>query len=472
MTMQSHSSWIVLSITAFYMLSLALISFGVRRHSRSANNYTTGGGHFPAFLIGFLMLSEFIGTAVSIGTAQTGFKTGISAAWNLFALALGFVLFAWLLARKYKDLGDNTISGVLSRNYGQKTRFATSIITIFALEIVAVSIYASGGAVLASVLQVDRTLAIIIVGVVSVLYVSIGGMRSVIYTNFVHASLKYLGVGLALWFGLKQVGGISALRTQLPPSMFDWTTIGWGQIIAWMIAGIGSIFSTQYVIQAVNTVSDAGKAQRACFYCAGLMIPFGIGAALIGMCSAALFPQVDSLQAFPRLIASMDQLTAGLVVAGLAGSLFGTISAVSMGSATLLLRDFYEPWFNPEKSDAKSLRFVRLATVVVGLLPIALALTSDKVLMIAFLGKALRASLAVLVLMVFYAPKFGTPKAAFISIIASLVATVGWFLAGNPWGIDNAYVALFTPLVIMSIGHAMRRGTPPKPAESPETALP
>lgn len=332
---------------------------GVRRHSRSANNYTTGGGHFPAFLIGFLVLSEFIGTAVSIGTAQTGFKTGISAAWNLFALALGFVLFAWLLARKYKELGDNTISGVLARNYGQKTRFATSIITIFALEIVAVSIYASGGAVLASVLQVDRTLAIIIVGVVSVMYVSIGGMRSVIYTNFVHASLKYLGVGLALWFGLKQVGGISALQTQLPPSMFDWTAIGWGQIIAWMIAGIGSIFSTQYVIQAVTTVSDAGKAQRACFYCAILMIPFGIGAALIGMCSAALFPQVDSLQAFPRLIASMDQLTAGLVVAGLAGSLFGTISAVSMGSATLLLRDFYEPWFNPEKSDAKSLRFVR-----------------------------------------------------------------------------------------------------------------
>ncbi|MCS3419754.1 sodium:solute symporter family protein [Pseudomonas yamanorum] len=461
--MPTHSSWIVLSITGLYMLSLALISYGVRRHSRSANNYTTGGGHFPAFLIGFLMLSEFIGTAVSIGTAQTGFKVGISAAWNLFALALGFVLFAWLLARKYKDLGDNTISGVLARNYGQRTRFATSIITIFALEIVAVSIYASGGAVLASVMQVDRTLAIVIVGVVSVAYVSIGGMRSVIYTNFVHAALKYLGVGLALWFGLKQVGGISQLQAQLPASMFDWTTVGWGQIIAWMIAGIGSIFSTQYVIQAVNTVSHAGKAQRACFYVAVLMVPFGIGAALIGMCSAVLFPNVDSLQAFPTLIASMDQLTAGLVVAGLAGSLFGTISAVSMGSATLLLRDFYEPWFNPEKSDAKSLRFVRLATIAVGLLPIALALTSDKVLMIAFLGKALRASLAVLVLMVFYAPKFGTAAGAFLSIIASLLATVGWFLAGNPWGIDNAYIALFTPLIIMGISHVTRRKTPAEP---------
>ena len=65
--------------------------------------------------------------------------------------------------------------------------------------------------------------------------------------------------------------------------------------------------------------------------------------------------------------------------------------------------------------------------------------------------------------MVFYAPKFGTATAAFLSIIASLVATVGWFLAGNPWGIDNAYIALFTPLVIMSISHVTRRGTSAEP---------
>ena len=62
--------------------------------------------------------------------------------------------------------------------------------------------------------------------------------------------------------------------------------------------------------------------------------------------------------------------------------------------------------------------------------------------------------------LVFYAPKFGTATAAFLSIIASLVATVGWFLAGNPWGIDNAYIALFTPLVIMSISHVTRRSPP------------
>jgi SSS family solute:Na+ symporter len=65
--------------------------------------------------------------------------------------------------------------------------------------------------------------------------------------------------------------------------------------------------------------------------------------------------------------------------------------------------------------------------------------------------------------MVFYAPKFGTATGAFLSIIASLLATVGWFLAGNPWGIDNAYIALFTPLIIMGISHVTRRKTPAEP---------
>src|SRR3546814_9178628 len=96
------------------------------------------------------MLSEFIGTAVSVGTAQLGYSKGISAAWNVFALALGFVLLGLILARKYKELGLNTISGVLASRYGQNTRIAASVLKICALEIIAVSIYESGGAVLRS----------------------------------------------------------------------------------------------------------------------------------------------------------------------------------------------------------------------------------------------------------------------------------------------------------------------------------
>ncbi len=100
--------------------------------------------------------------------------------------------------------------------------------------------------------------------------------------------------------------------------------------------------------------------------------------------------------------------------------------------------------------------FLRIATLATGLLPIVLAPFASQVLTVTFLAKALRAALAVLVVMMFYLPRFGSRRGAFWSIILPLVTTIGWFLAGNPYGVDNAYVAVATPLIVMTISHLWR----------------
>ncbi|ACL58217.1 sodium:solute symporter family protein [Methylobacterium nodulans] len=448
-------NWIVLSLTLAYMAAMGLISLSARRYARSAGSFTSGGTRYPAFLIGFLLMSEFIGTAASVGTTQTAVSVGLSAAWNIVALAIGFVLYACFLAHRFKTLGENTISGALARAYGRPTKLATSVIMIFALQIVAVSTYAGGGTILAGLLRVDRTTAIIITGAVATLYVGMGGMRSVIYTNVLHALVKYIGILVAAAFALSQVGGLAALQAQVPPRMFAADTVGWAQIFAWLVAGIGAVFSTQYVIQAINTVEDGRTAQAASFYCAVLLIPFGLLAALVGVCAGALLPGLPPIQALPALIARMGDLLAAIVVAGLAGSLFGTISALSIGAATLLYKDFYLPLRGGEETRG-SLVFVRVATVLVGLAPIPLAIYAPDILKVTFLAKSLRTTLAVLVLFAFYAPHVARPRSAVVSILASLVLTIGWFLAGDPFGIDNAYVALVIPLVVMGVDHLLK----------------
>ena len=458
-----QANWTVLSLTVVYMAAMGVISYYAKRLTHSAKSFTTGGTSYSAVLVGFLLMSEFIGTTASVGTTQAAYKWGISASWNIAILGIGFVIYGFLFARKFKELGENTISGALSKTYGPATKLATSVIMIFALQIVGVSLYASGGAVLAGLLNVDRNLAIVITGVVAVLYVSMGGMRSVIYTNVMHAIMKYVGMIVAIAFALSRVGGWSELQARLPAEMFAVDNVGWSQIFAWFVAGIGAVCSTQYVLQAISTVGDGRKAQVSSLYTALLLIPFGIFAALVGMCAAVLFPKIDSLQAFPTIIAQMDNVLATIVVAGLAGSLFGTISAISIGTATLLYKDFYQTILKKSTDDQGSLTFVRIATLVVGLLPIPLAIYVPDVLKVTFLAKSLRATLAVLVLLIFYAPHFGTSKGAVVSILTSLVVTIGWFLAGDPYGIDNAYIALVIPLMVMSASHMLRslRSIPP-----------
>jgi solute:Na+ symporter, SSS family len=455
-----HTNYLALAIVIAYMIGLGLLTSVIQRSVNTTTTFTSGtSGHsgVPSVLVGLMLMSEFIGTSASVGTAQEAYKFGISAAWNIIALAVGFLFYAFFLAGKYKESGQNTISGVFAEVYGPQTRIATSLVMIFALQIVGVAIYAGGGTILSGLLAVDRTLATIICGIVSVLYVFMGGMKSVVYTNVIHSLMKYIGIAVAAWFGLTQVGGLSELQARLPGEMFSWTNVGWSQIFAWFIAGIGATFSTQYVIQAINTVDTRQKAKAASLYTALLLVPFGIATALVGICSLALFPNIKSINAFSALIADMNGVMAGVVAAGMAASLFGTMAAISVATATLLYKDFYVRFVTRHDDEKRSLNFIRVTTVVAGLLPIVLAIYTPNILQMTFLAKAIRASLSVLVLLVFYAPWFGTRAGALLSIVASLVATIAWFLMGNPYDIDPAYVALVVPLIIMGLSSLIER---------------
>lgn len=46
-----------------------------------------------------------------------------------------------------------------------------------------------------------------------------------------------------------------------------------------------------------------------------------------------------------------------------------------------------------------------------------------------------------------------------VSIVLALLGTVGWYLADNPFDIDNAYLAIAIPIVVMTISHFFRDPT-------------
>jgi SSS family solute:Na+ symporter len=442
-------------MVAGYMALLAGISYVARKSSKTSEGFTNGGRSFPAFLIGFLLMSEFIGTSATLGTAQSAYDVGISAAWNVVALAIGFILFGLFIAKRFRALGHNTISGALAHTYGEGVRVATSLLMTAALLIVAVAIYAAGGAILHQLLGISSSWSTVIIGVLATLYVVVGGMRSVVYTNVLHAILKLSTVALLAAVGLSRVGGLGELRSSLPQASFSFDGVGWAQIFAWLIAGVGAIFATQYVVQAVVTVDSPRRAQMASFYSAVLLIPFGILAAVVGMCSTILYPKIESIDALPALAVDMNSVATGFVMCGLTGAILGSIAALIIGASTLMMRDFYRPFFNRTGDDRKDLSFLRVATFAAGTIPILLALYASDVLAVTFLAKSLRASLAVLVVLMFFKPSYGTRRAAMWAIILAVPATIGWFLAGDPFGIDNAYIAVATPLVVMTVGHLL-----------------
>src|SRR6201995_1906924 len=107
-----HVNYLALAIVTGYMVSLGLLTTFNQSSVNTTTTFASGTrGHsgIPAVLVGLMLMSEFIGTSASVGTAQEAYVSGISAAWNIIALGAGFLFYAWFLAGKYKESGHNTI---------------------------------------------------------------------------------------------------------------------------------------------------------------------------------------------------------------------------------------------------------------------------------------------------------------------------------------------------------------------------
>ena len=76
---------------------------------------------------------------------------------------------------------------------------------------------------------------------------------------------------------------------------------------------------------------------------------------------------------------------------------------------------------------------------------------SPNILALSFFAKALRVSIAIVAVLAFYMPAFNNTKVANASLIGSTIFTTVWYLLGDPFEINDTYIAIFLPIIIMWI---------------------
>ncbi|KQQ40197.1 sodium:solute symporter [Duganella sp. Leaf126] len=445
---------IVAMVVVYIALTAALTA---RLRSRTASEFMVGARTLPAVVVGVLMVSEFVGAKSAVGTAQAAFESGMAASWAVLSAAIGFPLFGLVFARKVYNSGEYTISGAIFQRYGRATQMTVSLVMIYALLLVNVGNYMSGAAAIATVLQVSLPLAAVVIAAVSTFYFAFGGMKSLAYVTLLHSAVKYLGVLVVLAVALKLTGGVAPMVATLPAWYFTWDgAFGASTIVAFFIGNIGAIFSTQYIIQAISSTRSANAARRATFIAGWLALPIGIALGLIGVAARYLHPDMPSLYALPVFMQSMNVVLAGLVAVSLVAAVFAGVSAVSLAIASLAVRDFYVPLCRP--TPERELRATRAMAWAIGLVPLVFVLFAPGLLQLSFFTRALRLSISVVAVIGLYLPWSGGRRGAMWGLLAASVATTVWYLLGDPWGIDNMYIALVTPAIVILAGRVLGRG--------------
>jgi SSS family solute:Na+ symporter len=450
------NSTIILGIAAAYILVTSGISIWSNKFAGTTSTFMTGGRNIGVFVISFLLVSEWISTGSTVGTAELAYNKGLSVVWNVLSLTIALFLFSIFMAKKYQKTGEYTISGLISKRYGQHAALLASVITIYAFAVVIVMLYVGGAATLSAILNIPMNIAIWLTAFIAIVYVVAGGMKSVAYTNVVHALFKIAGVTITAVVALNMSGGFWHLHDVMPPKYFSFIEgVGIAQIIAWIVGSIGAVFCTQYVIQAIGSMAGSKQAMQASAIAGFIIIPVAFMSSLIGIAAKYVFPDIKAVWAIPIFASHMNPVLGGIVVSSLMAAVFGAASAMTLGSTALIMRDIYVPLVKP--SDRHSLIAARLIAVLFGLVPVFFALLAPEIIKTLFFSRALRTSLSVVVICMFYLPFFSSGRGVTIGLVLSVIITTVWYILQNPFGVDNIYIAIVVPSVVMAIDHVVTR---------------
>ncbi len=444
----SQDTLLIIAMVVIYILFTTWLSLRLR--SRTSEQYMVAARSMPAYIVGILMMSEYIGAKSTVGTAQAAFESGMAASWSVIAASIGFPLFGLLMARKLYNSGEFTISGFIEKKYGRSTKLMVSVIMIYALLLVNVGNYISGAAAIATVLKINLPVAAFITAIISTLYYVFGGLKSVAYVSILHTAVKYVGIMIVVGTALSLSGGFEKVHQGLPAHYFTWDgAIGGSRVLAWIIGTAGAIFSTQFIIQAICSTRNAKSAQASTFWAALLCLPISLALGFIGVAAKYLYPDMNSLYAMPVFLQSMSPWMAGVVTISLVASIFVGVSTVALAIASLVVRDFYVPMFKPDAE--REFRMTKLIGLVIGFVPLIFVLFVPEILNLSFFTRALRLSITVVALVAIYLPFFATTRGATLGLAAATITTSAWYLLNNPYGIDNMYIALITPALVILI---------------------
>lgn len=383
--------WIV--IAAYFTVLLMVAWWSIRQRQASSADYFLAGRHVGWFVIGASLFASNIGSEHLVGLAGAGASSGVAMAhYELHAWCL--LVLGWVMVPFYIRSQVFTMPEFLERRYGPAARWFLSLVSLIAYVFtkVAVGLFA-GGIVFKALFPVELIEGIdnFWVGAVGVviatgIYVILGGLRAVVYTEAIQAII-FLGTSVVILFlGLSKVGGWGKLYEICGSEYFNlWKPIDdpkfpWlGMLLGAPIVGLWYWTTDQYIVQRTLAAANIKQARRGTIFAAYMkLLPLFIFI-VPGMIAFALARtgQLDesilenSNQAYPILIKSILPVgVRGLVVAGLLAALMSSLAAVFNSSATLFTMDIYKK-IRPLSSESHLVWVGRLATggmVVLGLL--------------------------------------------------------------------------------------------------------
>jgi SSS family solute:Na+ symporter len=363
-----------------YFVLVGLIGWWSSRTSmESSKNYFLGGEGIGWMAIGASLFASNISAEHFIGLASSGAASGLTVGQFEWIACFILLILGWFFVPFYLRTGVFTMPEFLEKRFNKSCRNYLAAISLIAYIFTKVSVALYAGAiVLKAILGWDIYTGAIVLVIATGVYTVFGGLKAVIYTDFMQAFILIAGGIILTFAAMTKVGGFPVLASKLEPSYFSvWQGINhpdfpWtGILFGAPILGVWYWCTDQMIVQKTLAAKNVYEGQKATIFAGFLKILPVFILVLPGLCGHVLFPGVKPDEMYATMV---NQLLPpgikGLVVAALLAALMSSLSSVFNSSSTLAVMDFYRE-FRPKATEKELVFTGQVATgilVVAGLL--------------------------------------------------------------------------------------------------------
>ncbi|HLU88956.1 MAG TPA: hypothetical protein VKZ51_03930, partial [Cyclobacteriaceae bacterium] len=205
--------WLIL--ISFFLVSLAIGLYSARKSSKNIDEYFKGGGNLSWWVLGTSMVATTFSTDTPNLITDIVRKNGISGNWVWWSFLLTGMLTVFFFARLWKRSGVLTDIEFYELRYSGKAAsflrgFRALYLGVFFNVVIIAGVSLAAIKIGGVLLGISPLSTLMIAGLVTVLYSSLGGLRGVVFTDLIQFFLSLAGAIAAAWVAvnLPEVGGL------------------------------------------------------------------------------------------------------------------------------------------------------------------------------------------------------------------------------------------------------------------------
>jgi SSS family solute:Na+ symporter len=392
--------WINWTVMAVYLAAMVGIGwwFMKREAASTTDAYFRGGQRVPWWVAGLSIFATMLSSLTFMGIPARAFHTDLSWYIGQLPILLIIPLVSLCYLPFFRKLDLTSAYEYLEKRFDLRCRlFAAVSFILLHLGRIAIVLYLPALA-LSAVSEIDVDVAILVIGVLCLVYTLIGGIEAVVWTDAVQALVLLGGAVLCFVMAFLKVDGgfggmmeIAARDEKLFGNLrWDSLDVGDGTMsvvvlfIAFFFNSLVPYTSSQDVVQRYVTTRDIGSARRSLyltmvFSIFGSLMFFGMGTAIYAFYQThpglldPRFGTGDGILPF-FIMQQLPPGVSGLIIAAIFAASQSTISSSLNSVATVFSKDLDSRLWRRDRDDRTYLRGAQAVVMVAGVIGIGLAL--------------------------------------------------------------------------------------------------